>query len=59
MRILVDRFIYQGFAIAQGDTPYLISPNAALLQDQNEKAHCRPRRSAAYGYRDHPLPGFP
>jgi hypothetical protein len=37
MRISVDRFIYQGFAIRQGDTPHLISPNAGLLQDQDEK----------------------
>jgi hypothetical protein len=37
MRILVDRFIYQGFAMRQGDTPHLISPNAGLLQDQDEK----------------------
>jgi hypothetical protein len=37
-RILVDRFIYQGFAMRQGDTPYLISPNAILLHDPVENA---------------------
>ncbi len=37
MRILVDRFIYQGFALRQGDTPYLIRPDARILRDQDEK----------------------
>ena len=37
MRILVDRFIYRGFAMRQGDTPHLVSPNARPLHDQDEK----------------------
>jgi hypothetical protein len=35
MRILVDRFIYQGFAMRQGDMRYPISPNARIPNDQD------------------------
>jgi hypothetical protein len=37
MRILVDRFIYQGLRYAQADTPPAISAYAGSLQDQDEK----------------------
>ena len=39
-RILVDRFIYQGFAMPQADTPPVIRTYANPLQDQDEKVHC-------------------
>jgi hypothetical protein len=45
MRILVDRFIYQGLrfgtTMSQADTPYLIRTYAPRPQDQDEKAHCK------------------
>src|SRR5258708_38018461 len=34
-----------GFAVRQGDTPYLISPNARLLNDQDEKGSLHPTGS--------------
>ena len=34
----------RGFAMRQGDTPYLISPNAILLHDPDEKRSLRPPR---------------
>jgi hypothetical protein len=37
MRILVDRFIYQGFAASQADTVSVTSAYAGPLQDQDEK----------------------
>src|SRR5258708_29468311 len=46
-----------GFAVRQGDTPYLISPNARLLNDQDEKGSLHPTGSPiTYGRLDrHPL----
>jgi hypothetical protein len=37
MRILVDRFTYQGLRYVQADTPPVIKPYAGQLQDQDEK----------------------
>jgi hypothetical protein len=49
MRILVDRFIYQGLTMRQGDTPYLISSNFGLLIDQDEKgSRCCVRAASRY-----------
>jgi hypothetical protein len=39
MRILVDRLIYQGFAIRQGGTPRLISQTPGSWMIRMKKAH--------------------